>query len=88
LGTGFTLLALNANEDANEDADDGTVRSFEQAARSLGVPLEVVRDACRGELKRYESRLILVRPDQFVAWSGDSPPGDVRALMRKAIGNK
>jgi hypothetical protein len=27
LGTGFTLLALNANEDANEDADDGTVRA-------------------------------------------------------------
>ena len=82
LGTGFTLLALNANEDAG----DVTVASFEEAARSLGVPLKVVRDTYRGELERYESRLILVRPDQYVAWSGDSPPGDVRALVGKAIG--
>ena len=86
LGTGFTLLALNAHEDANEDGDDGIVESFEQAARSLGMPLKAVRNTCRGELKRYESRLILVRPDQFVAWSGDTPPGDVRALMSRAIG--
>ena len=82
LGTGFTLLALNASE----DAADGIVESFEQAARSLGMPLKAIRDTCRGERQRYESRLILVRPDQYVAWSGDSPPDDVRALMGKAIG--
>jgi 2-polyprenyl-6-methoxyphenol hydroxylase-like FAD-dependent oxidoreductase len=78
LGTGFTLLAL--------DADDGVVRNFEQAAKSLGVPLEAVRDTYRGELKRYESRLILIRPDQYVVWSGDTQPDDVHALMGKAIG--
>ena len=78
LGTGFTLLALNA--------DDGSVADFERAARSLGMPLKAIRDTCRGELKRYESCLILVRPDQYVVWSGDTPPGDVRALLGKAIG--
>ena len=78
LGTGFTLLAL--------DADDGIVQNFEQAARPLGVPFKAVRDTCRGELKRYESRLILVRPDQYVVWTGDTPPDDVRALVRTAIG--
>ena len=36
LGPGFTLLAL--------DADDGVVAAFEQAAKSLGVPLKTVRD--------------------------------------------
>jgi hypothetical protein len=77
-GTGYTLLAL--------DADDGIVENFDQAARSLGVPLKAVRDSCRGELTRYESRLILIRPDQYVAWRSDTPPDDVRALVRRAVG--
>lgn len=80
LGTGFTLLAL--------DADDGIVQNFEQAARSLGVPFKAVRDTCREDLTRYESRLILIRPDQYVVWTGDTPPDDVRALMAKAIGRR
>ena len=79
-GAGCTLLAL--------DADDRAVRNFEQAAKSLRVPLKVVRDTCRGELKRYESRLILIRPDQYVVWTGDTQPNDVRALMGKATGRK
>ena len=78
LGTGFTLLAL--------DADYGIVAAFEQAARSLGVPLKTVRDARHGELTRYESSLILIRPDQYVVWSGETPPYDVRALLGKAAG--
>jgi 4-hydroxyisophthalate hydroxylase len=80
LGTGFMLLAL--------DVDDGIVRSFEQAARSLGVPLKAIRDTFQGERARYESRLILVRPDQYVVWSGDTPPDDVRALMSRATGRR
>jgi hypothetical protein len=78
LGTGFTLVAL--------DAEDDFVQSFEQAARAIGVPLTVIRDVCSDELKRYESRLILVRPDQYVAWHGDTPPRDIRALLAKVTG--
>ena len=78
LGTGYTLIAL--------DADDGPVRNFEQTARSLRVPLKVLRDGRTGGLERYEARLILVRPDQYVVWSGDTQPDDVRALIGKATG--
>jgi hypothetical protein len=78
LGPGFTLLAL--------DADDGVVAAFEQAAKSLGVPLKTVRDARQREMTRYESSLILIRPDQYVVWSGEAAPHDVRALMGKAVG--
>jgi 2-polyprenyl-6-methoxyphenol hydroxylase-like FAD-dependent oxidoreductase len=78
LGAGYTLLAL--------DADDSAVQGFERETRSLGVPLEVIRDTWQGERKRYEARLILVRPDQYVVWTGDTPPDDVRALMRKVAG--
>jgi hypothetical protein len=34
------------------------------------MPLTVVEDSADGEGARYEAELVLVRPDQFVAWSG------------------
>jgi 4-hydroxyisophthalate hydroxylase len=78
LGDGFTLLALDARE-----AD---VLTFESAAQQLGVPLTIVRDAGTEARAAYEASLILVRPDQFVAWVGgaDSDPADV--VLRKVIG--
>jgi hypothetical protein len=78
LGPDYTLLAF--------DADDGVIQAFEQAARELRVPLEVVRSAYGEALAKYEARLILVRPDQYVVWCGDAPPGNVRGLMEKAVG--
>lgn len=78
LGSDFTLIAL--------DADESGVKDFEQAARSLGTPLKVIRGDCRDERQRYQARLILVRPDQYIVWNGNVPPDDVRGLMLKAIG--
>jgi 2-polyprenyl-6-methoxyphenol hydroxylase-like FAD-dependent oxidoreductase len=78
LGTGFTLLAF--------DAEAGTVEAFVEAARTLRLPLKVVRDVYRDGREAYEARLILVRPDQYVAWTGDRMPHDVRGVLAKAIG--
>ncbi len=61
LGSGFTLLALGAHPDA--------VQAFRDAATELNMPLTVVEDRAEGEAARYEAKLVLVRPDQFVAWS-------------------
>ena len=77
LGPWFTLLAL--------DAPDGATDGLEAAAKDLGVPLTVVRDGA-GQAADYGARLVLVRPDQFVVWTGDEAPADPEALLRKVTG--
>jgi hypothetical protein len=78
LGRGFTLLAF--------DADDAAVAAFEQAAEALNIPFKTIRDSYANGRRRYESPLILVRPDQFIAWTGDRAPADPTALMLKVVG--
>ncbi|HSZ65315.1 MAG TPA: FAD-dependent monooxygenase, partial [Xanthobacteraceae bacterium] len=78
LGADFTLFAF--------DGDGRTAASFEKAARMLGVPLKIVRDSFADGRSAYEAKLILVRPDRYVAWAADSAPADAAAIMSKAIG--
>ena len=78
LGADFTLLAF--------DADDRTVADFDRAAKALSVPLKIVRDSYRDGRAAYEAKLILVRPDRYVAWTGDSAPAGAAALLGKAVG--
>jgi len=78
LGSGFTLLALGAHE-----AD---VTAFMTAAKDAGAPLTIVRDSGGEALERYAARLVLVRPDQFVAWAGDSCGADAAAILATARG--
>lgn len=71
LGMWFTLLVF----------DDKDVSAFEGAAAKSGVPLKVVRldDAKARDL--YEYDLLLIRPDQHVAWRGNTLPGDCGAVV-------
>ena len=78
LGPGFTLLAL--------DADDAGVVAFSSAACATQVPLTVVRDTFADGREAYGSRLVLVRPDQFVAWTGNAAPTEVDVVWRKVTG--
>ena len=75
---GFTLVAL--------DADDATIAAFEAAAKAKNIPLKVVRDSYAGGREEYESKLILVRPDQFIAWMGNDKPADAGAVLAKVVG--
>jgi 2-polyprenyl-6-methoxyphenol hydroxylase-like FAD-dependent oxidoreductase len=81
LGAGFTLLAM--------DADTTAVQAFRKAADALKVPLTVVETAALGEAARYAANLVLVRPDQFVAWaSAESAIGDeeARRILKRSTG--
>jgi hypothetical protein len=76
LGEGFTLLAFGSDD----------IASFERAAKARSIPLKIVRDSYEGERESYEARLILVRPDQYVVWSGNASPADAGALLDRAAG--
>jgi 2-polyprenyl-6-methoxyphenol hydroxylase-like FAD-dependent oxidoreductase len=70
-GGGFVLLKF-------EDIDTSP---FERAASSRGVPLAVHRIFNPEAAKRYQKRLVLVRPDGHVAWRGQLVPSDVLSVI-------
>jgi 4-hydroxyisophthalate hydroxylase len=80
LGHGFTLLAFGEK--------DETLASFAHAAGKLGVPLTIVGSQAGTVSDAYEARLVLVRPDQYVAWASKGDIADPHAVMAKAIGAK
>jgi hypothetical protein len=45
-----------------------------------------VHDTRVGGREVYEAGLVLVRPDQYVVWSGDLARGGARAVLERAIG--
>ncbi|MDE0176900.1 MAG: FAD-dependent monooxygenase [Defluviicoccus sp.] len=78
LGRGFSLVALNAG--------NGEIAAFERAAGRRSVPLKVVREPSPESCERYGAALVLVRPDSYVAWTGDAAPRDADAVMAKVTG--
>jgi hypothetical protein len=52
----------------------------------LKAPLKVLRDTYADGRAKYEARMILVRPDQFIVWIGDKAPADANEIMRKIVG--
>jgi 4-hydroxyisophthalate hydroxylase len=78
LADGFALLGFGV--------EDAAVAPFEQSARARHIPLKVIRETYAGGREDYEARLVLVRPDQYVAWTGDGAPADADAVMRKVAG--
>jgi 2-polyprenyl-6-methoxyphenol hydroxylase-like FAD-dependent oxidoreductase len=78
LGFDFALLAFGV--------DDAVVDAFEKAATAHKIPLKIVRDTYADGRQDYEARLMLIRPDQYVAWTADTAPADADAVLRKVVG--
>ena len=79
LGPDFTLLRLG-----NPPHE---VRALEAAAKNRRVPLSVLDVPEPEVLATYEDfPLVLIRPDQHVAWRGRKPPSDPLALIDRIRG--
>lgn len=78
LGDGFALLGL--------DADHAYLRAFEEAAGKLRLPLKIISNSRTDGRERYEASLVLIRPDQFVAWTADDERCDPLAVLMSAVG--
>jgi 2-polyprenyl-6-methoxyphenol hydroxylase-like FAD-dependent oxidoreductase len=72
LGAGFTLLRRDPSVGL-----DGLVAAAEQR----GVPLTVLDLDAEEAAALYPWKLVLVRPDQHVAWRDDTPPAEPLALV-------
>jgi 2-polyprenyl-6-methoxyphenol hydroxylase-like FAD-dependent oxidoreductase len=76
-GSGFCLLKLDP---------DAQTAALERAAALVGMPLKILElrhSAARG---LFERSLVLIRPDQHVAWRGDALPADCLALVNVVRG--
>nr|VFJ54373.1 MAG: 2-polyprenyl-6-methoxyphenol hydroxylase [Candidatus Kentron sp. DK] len=83
LGPGFTLLV--------DEARGADPRPLMAAASHREIPLHVLWLAeTQVDLSRlrelYQKSLVLIRPDQHVAWRGDAAPEDAEGLLRQAAG--
>ena len=72
-GVGFTLL-ITGDQPIDTSA-------FETAAKERGMPLDVVAVSTAVIREAYGGALVLVRPDQHIAWRGDCLPADSGAVL-------
>ncbi len=75
---GFTLLRIGATPPS--------VERFVAAARMRGIPLKVVDVASNAAKQLYRQRLILVRPDQYIAWRGPDLATDPHVILDRIVG--
>lgn len=76
LGHGFSLLRFG----------DLDVDAFTAAAAERGMPLKIVDVHDDRARALYERDLVLIRPDQHVAWRGDAVPGQPGAVLDRVRG--
>jgi hypothetical protein len=79
LGPGFTLVDLSGENKG---------KALAEQAERLGVPLRLTTVDNPGARRAWERDLVLVRPDQHVAWRGDEAPnaGEWEQVLRQVTG--
>lgn len=77
IGADFTLLRLDREVD---------VRPLLAAASERALPLAVLDVDAPDAASLYPRKLVLSRPDQHVAWRGDTLPADPLALIERIRG--
>jgi len=72
MGPDYTLLRFDPALDPSE---------LTRAAEAVGLPLAVLEVREQPAPPLYRHKLVLVRPDQHIAWRGDAAPPHPRALI-------
>jgi hypothetical protein len=78
LAFGFTLLRLGGKA--------AVAGALVHAAQARGIPLEVLDVPAREVRDLYQRDLVLVRPDQYVAWRGNALPTQPDRLLAQVVG--
>jgi hypothetical protein len=65
---------------------DASAEPLIQAARERGVPLTVLDIHDKHAHAVYERDFVLIRPDQHVAWRGNTMPADAMAVIDRVRG--
>jgi 2-polyprenyl-6-methoxyphenol hydroxylase-like FAD-dependent oxidoreductase len=76
-GDGFCLLKLDPL---------ASTGALERAARKYNVPFKILKLDSLEASELYDRKLILIRPDQHVAWRGDDLPHDCDRLINAVRG--
>lgn len=76
-GTGLTVVDASGS-----NAGKGLVEEAER----LGIPVTHLPVSDDRVHELWERDLVLVRPDQHVAWRGDEAPSDPRGVLERVIG--
>ena len=77
-GDGFTLLVTAG--------DPGEADKLAAVAAKRKIPLKILALPDTRLRPRYEARFALIRPDQHVAWRGDSLPQDIDDVLAHVTG--
>jgi 2-polyprenyl-6-methoxyphenol hydroxylase-like FAD-dependent oxidoreductase len=80
-GHGFTLLTT-------VDADAQAVEAARKAAHAVGVPLKTIKPQEPVIKDLYRARYTLIRPDQHVAWRGNTWPEQAELLFARICGQR
>ncbi len=80
-GAGFTLLVIG------DDADDEFIGALQLTFADMKAPLRTIapREARLREL--YRASLVLIRPDQYVAWRAEAPEISAREIVARICGH-
>lgn len=76
-GTGFTLVDLSG---------EGVGEPMVKEAKRRGIPMTHLALDDAATRSCWERDLVLVRPDQHVAWRDDDPPADWEAILDRVTG--
>ncbi len=77
VGTGLTLYSIGTTTDRSR---------WRQAADDIGVEIKFVDLSGPEHEKLFGRGLLLVRPDQHIAWRAPEAPEDIGALFRLVLG--